>query len=105
MPELPDPGLSGHTVKTSMTDAEFTLFLEVLEQALNNARAAADATTERRAAQWWQKLFGDKLPVPTEEAKSASLLKAAAVPAPLSFPNKPLIPSKPAGFAGPLRFA
>ena len=29
----------------------------------------------------------------------AGLLKAAAVPAGLSFPAKPLIPSKPAGFA------
>ena len=99
VPELPDPGLSEHTIKTSMTDTEFTLFLEVLEQSLNNARAAADATTERRAAQWWQKLFGDKLPLPAEESKSASLLKPAAVPSTLSFPNKALIPSKPAGFA------
>jgi hypothetical protein len=99
MPELPDPGLSEQTVKTSMTDDEFSTFLDTLEQALIDARAAVVAKTERGAAEQWRKLFGDKFPLPTEESKSSSLLKAAAFPAGLSFPAKPLIPSKPAGFA------
>jgi hypothetical protein len=99
MPELPDPGLPEQTIKTSMTDDEFSSFLDVLEQALIDARAAVDAKTEREAAKHWRKLFGDKFPLPAEESKSSSLLKPAAVPTGLSFPAKPLIPSKPAGFA------
>ena len=98
-PELADPGLPDQTIKTSMTDEEFSVFLDVLEQALLDARAAVDAKTERRAAELWRRLFGDKFPLPAEESKSSSLLKAAAVPSGLSFPAKPLIPSKPAGFA------
>ena len=99
MPELPDPGLPGQTVKTSTTDDEFSKFLDLLEQALIDARAALDAKTEREAAEQWRKLFGDKLPLPGEESKESSLLKAAATPGGLSFPAKPLVPSKPAGFA------
>ena len=98
-PELADPGLPDKTIKTSMTDEEFSGFLDVLEQALLDARAAVDAKTERRAAELWRRLFGDKFPLPAEESKRSSLLKAAAVPSGLSFPAKPLIPSKPAGFA------
>ena len=98
-PELTDPGLAEQTIKTSMTDDEFSTFLDVLEQALLDARAAAEAKTERAAAEQWRKLFGDKFPLPAEESKSSSLLKAAAVPSSLSFPARPLIPSKPAGFA------
>jgi hypothetical protein len=99
MPELPDPGLPEQTIKTSMTDDEFSTFLDLLEQALIDARAAVDAKTERGAAEQWRRLFGDKFPLPAEELKSSSLLKSAAVPGGLSFPAKPLIPSKPAGFA------
>jgi predicted nucleotidyltransferase len=99
MPELPDPGLPDQTIQTSMTDNEFSVFLDVLEQALIDARAGVGAKTEREAAQQWRKLFGDKFPLPTEESKSSSLLKAAVTPGGLSFPAKPLIPSKPAGFA------
>jgi hypothetical protein len=99
MPKLADPGLPEQTIKTSMTADEFSSFLDVLEQALVDARDAVEAKTERQAAQHWRKLFGHKFPLPAEESKSSSLLKAAAVPTGLSFPAKPLIPSKPAGFA------
>ena len=99
MPELPDPGLPGQIVKTSMTDDEFSKFLDLLGQALIDARSALDAKTEREAAEQWRKLFGDKFPLPAEESKESSLLKAAATPGGLIFPAKPLIPSKPAGFA------
>jgi len=98
MPELADPGLPDQTIKTSMTDVEFSAFLDVLEQALIDARAAVGANTERGAAERWRKLFGDKFPLPAEESNSSRLLKAAATGG-LSFPTKPLIPSKPAGFA------
>ena len=99
MPELADPGLQDQTIKTSMTDNEFSAFLDVLGQALTDARTAVGAKTEREAAEQWRKLFGDKFPLPPEAPKSSSLLKAAAAPGGLSFPAKPLIPSKPAGFA------
>jgi hypothetical protein len=96
---LIDPGLPDQMIETSITGAEFSVFLNILEKSLGDARAACDAKDERTAAQHWRKLFGDKFPLPSDESKSSSLLKAAAAPAGLSFPDKPLIPSKPAGFA------
>jgi hypothetical protein len=99
IPELIDPGLPDQMIETSITGAEFSVFLNILEKSLGDARAACDAKDERTAAQHWRKLFGDKFPLPSDESKSSSLLKAAAAPAGLSFPDKPLIPSKPAGFA------
>jgi hypothetical protein len=98
IPELMDPGLAEEVIKTSMTSAEFATFLNVLEKSLSDARAACDAKDERTAAQHWRKVFGDKFPVPPAEAKSG-LLQKAAVPSGLSFPSKPVVPTKPAGFA------
>jgi hypothetical protein len=99
MPELVDPGLRGQKIKTSMTDSEFSLFLSVLERSLNDARRAIAADTERRAAEMWRNLFGEKFPGPQKEVERSSLLKPAASTVGLSFPPKPLIPPKPAGFA------
>lgn len=99
MPELVDPGLRGQKIKTSMTDSEFSLFLSVLERSLNDARRAIAADTERRAAEMWRNLFGEKFPGPQKEVERSSLLKPAASTVGLSFPPKSLIPPKPAGFA------
>ena len=47
IPELADPGLPNQKIKTSMTNAEFSLFLNVLDQSLTYARAAVASGTEK----------------------------------------------------------
>jgi hypothetical protein len=99
IPTLEDPGLRGQRIKTSITEDEFALFLDTIEESLAWARLALNATTEEKAAEYWQKLFGEKFPSAENMKKSASLLSAAATPGGLSFPNKPVQPQKPGGFA------
>ena len=103
IPNLADPALTGKYIKTSITEDEFTFFLNTLEESLTVAREAANATTESRAAEFWQTIFGDT----TEISKSlkgksgGSLLKSAVVNSgsSLRFPDKPVEPKKPGGFA------
>lgn len=103
IPNLEDPGLTGKYIKTSIAEDEFAFFLDTLEESLGIAREAANATTETRAAELWQTIFGDT----TETSKSlkgnsggGSLLKPAAVTSgsTLRFPNQPVEPKKPGGF-------
>lgn len=99
IPTLDDPGLSGQKIKTSITEDEFALFLDTVEESLGWAALALNASTEEKAAEYWQKLFGEKFPSAENLKKNESLLSSAAMPGGLSFPNKPVQPRKPGGFA------
>lgn len=99
IPTLPDPGLKGKTILTSITPNEFKLFLNTLETSLSWAQMALDAATEEKAAEYWRKLFGEKFPVTKNTRDHSSLLGPAAIPGGLNFPPKPLQPRKPGGFA------
>lgn len=105
MPELPDPGLHDYqekkyrTVRTSMTDDEFEFFLEVLEESLDWAKKALNASSEHEASKYWRKFFGDTFKLAPADTKAESLLETAVTPGGLSFPNKPIAPRKPGGFA------
>lgn len=102
IPSLNDPGLPGKSIKVSMMTDEFAFFLDTLEESLTIAREAANATTESRAVELWQTIFGDTSEI-SESLKgtsSSSLLKPAAVTSgsALRFPDKPVEPKKPGGF-------
>lgn len=99
LPSLQDPGLKNQTIKTSMTNTEFAFFLDVMEESLGWAREAYNASSERKASEYWQRFFGDIFPLAPVEKGAASLLSPAATPSGLSFPDKPLMPRKPGGFA------
>ncbi|MCE7981870.1 MAG: nucleotidyltransferase [Caldilinea sp. CFX5] len=105
VPDLPDPGLRNYrdrthrTVKTSMTANEFAFFLNVLEESLGWARTALYAKNEREASEYWRLLFGAKFPLAPADRSVNNLLSPAAAPSGLSFPNKPVVPRKPGGFA------
>jgi hypothetical protein len=100
VPDLRDPGLAGGIVKTSITAEEFTFFLNTLEESLNIAREALGTSSEARAQELWQKLFGTKAEVSASLKGGGSLLKPAAAPGALRFPDRPLAPRDPGGFAG-----
>jgi hypothetical protein len=99
LPALEDPGLPGEKIKTSITQDEFALFLDTVEESLGWATLALNASTEEKAAEYWQKLFGEKFPSAESVKKNNSLLGNAATTSGLSFPNKPVQPQKPGGFA------
>lgn len=107
MPTLPDPGLWKYTslkqedriVKTSMTSDEFAFFFKTMTDSLAWAKAACEASDEETAAIYWRLFFGDKFPPKLEGKTTSSLLRPAIAPTGLTFPDKPVIPRKPGGFA------
>lgn len=104
IPDLPDPGLKDYsdadyrTVKTSMDEDEFAFFFDVLEESLGWAREARDADSEYEASKSWQKFFGKAFPQAPDDRATSSLLTPAA-PSVATFPDRPVMPRKPGGFA------
>lgn len=103
IPSLDDPGLPGKSIKISMTTDEFSFFLNTLEESLAIAQEAANSTSESRAAELWQTIFGGTAEISKSlkgTTGGGSLLKPAAVTSgsSLRFPDKPIEPKKPGGF-------
>jgi hypothetical protein len=99
IPDLKDPGLDGGVVKTSITGEEFAFFLNTLEESLGIAREALATPSEGRAQELWQRLFGSKAEIAASLKGGSSLLKPAAAPGGLRFPDRPVAPRDPGGFA------
>jgi hypothetical protein len=99
LPDLDDPGLKAKKILTSITAEEFAFFVDTLEESLYCAREAIGATSESKAADLWQRLFGSKTAIATILREAGSLLKPAAVSSGLRFPDQPLTPRGPRGFA------
>lgn len=104
IPELPDPGLRDYddpayrTIKTSMNEEEFGFFLDVLEESLGWAREALNAASQYEASCLWRKFFGTAFPLAADDRVTNSLLTPAASITP-TFPDRPVMPKKPGGFA------
>ena len=62
-------------------------------------KALDDKTSLEDACKEWQKHFGDRFPCQLAEDKADNLLSAAFAAPNLTFPNRPIIPNKPGGFA------
>lgn len=63
VPELEDPGLPRETIKTSMTLAEFDVFMEAVSDSLQLARAARDEVDELKSSEMWAEIFGEEFPI------------------------------------------
>lgn len=100
IPELQDPAIDGKKIKTSITEDEFDFFLDRLEESLQIAIEAAETTSESRAVELWNVLFGQDADIAKSLKGRKQLLKPAYTPAvtQLQFPNRPIEPKKPGGF-------
>ncbi|MEZ5305576.1 MAG: nucleotidyltransferase [Pyrinomonadaceae bacterium] len=100
IPELKDPALEGKTIKTSITEDEFDFFLDTLEESLEMAREAASSTSEERAVDIWNSLFGQGTEMSKSLKGEGDLLRPAVAPpsTPFTFPSAPIAPKKPVGF-------
>lgn len=63
VPELLDPGLDGEIIKTNMTIAEFDIFMEAVNESLESAVLARDASDKLKSSELWKNLFGDEFPL------------------------------------------
>lgn len=76
VPELQDPGLENETIKTNMSMEEFDVFMEAVNESLEMATLARDATDNLKSSELWKDIFGDEFPLyddeETEETRSQS---------------------------------
>ena len=114
VPHLDDPGVPGNSVMSAMTVPAFQGFVAKVEEHAKLGRSAPEETNLEKATERWRTIFGPRFPA-TEVREASSLLKSASA-APvgvatggllgtgsgsgaLSFPDRPVTPVKPAGFA------
>lgn len=112
LPYLEDPGVLGNSVMSGMTVPAFQGFMAKVEEHAKLGRSALEEKDLEKATARWRTIFGWRFPA-TEVREASNLLKAAsAAPSSLvtggllgtgggalSFPNRPVTPVKPAGFA------
>jgi hypothetical protein len=98
VPHIDDPGVPGHSVTEGMTFAAFEGFYRKTEAHAERAREAMAEEDADKATALWRAIFGDRFPRVRTTA-TVGLLGAAATPGPAVFPDRPIRPNKPAGFA------
>lgn len=98
VPTIPDPGVPGNSVTDGISPDAFIGFYNKANAHAELGRKALNETDPEKATELWRQIFGERFPK-TEVAKSESLLAAALTPSTLSFPDRPVTPNKPGGFA------
>ena len=79
VPELQDPGLPEETIKTSMTFDEFQVFMEAVNESLQQAKFALSDMDDLRSSEIYKDIFGDKFPLFDKDENEQKLAEAKAV--------------------------
>ena len=98
VPRIDDPGVPGNSVTDGMTFAAFEGFYRKAEAHAEKAREALAEEDAEKATKLWREIFGDRFPK-VKSTKAAGLLAAAGTPRTALFPDRPVRPNKPSGFA------
>ena len=98
VPNIPDPAVPGNFVTDGITVDAFIGFYNKAKSHAELGREALNETDPEEATKLWRKIFGDRFPK-TEGTKSESLLAATVTLSSPTFPNKPIVPKEPKGFA------
>ena len=98
VPHIDDPGVPGSSVTSGVTLAAFEGFYRKAEAHARKTREALAQEDPEEATQLWREVFGERFPK-VNSAKALGLLSAAAAPRTALFPNRPVRPNKPSGFA------
>jgi hypothetical protein len=97
VPHIDDPGVPGNSVTDGITFDAFNGFYNKAKSHAEIGRKALNETDEEEALKLWRTIFGERFP--KNKMTSNSLLKNALVPPALTFPDRPVEPKKPGGFA------
>lgn len=95
VPYISDPSVQGNNVTDGMSFAAFEGFYNKIKKHAEIGRQAIIEKDENLSLELWCKIFGDRF---ASSCNTSCLLAEAYVPS-LSFPNKPIQPKKPGGFA------
>ncbi len=98
VPSIPDPAVPGNSVTEGMSVDAFLSFYNKVKAHAELGRQALNESDPEKATELWRKIFGDRFPK-TETSKSESTLAGAVRATSLTFPDKPITPKKPGGFA------
>ena len=98
LPHIDDPGVPGSSVIAGMELADFKSFLAKVKAHADLGRQAQRETDDEKALELWRQIFGSRFPAAGRPV-NASLLNSAVTVSPFSFPNRPVVPNKPQGFA------
>lgn len=100
VPWISDPGVPANSVTSSMTADAFSGFYNKVKAHLSIAQRAlqlSDSDPEKEL-ELWREIFGIRFPASAAQ-KAAELLAPAVQPGAISFPDRPVQPRKPGGFA------
>jgi hypothetical protein len=98
VPMIQDPGVSTNSVTRKLSFEAFEGFYNKAKAHAKLGREAINELDEEKALTKWRQIFGDRFPAPPSSTNK-SLLAPAVVPGKLTFPDKPVLPRKPGGFA------
>lgn len=97
VPHIDDPGVPGNSVTDGITFDAFNGFYNKAKSHAEIGRKALNESNEEEALKLWRAIFGERFP--KSKKSSNSLLQNALVPPALTFPDHPVEPKKPGGFA------
>lgn len=97
VPFISDPGVPANSVTSQLLFEDFAAFYKKIKEHAALAHLAQAETDQDKQLQLWRTIFGTRFPSAGTAAKS--LLETAYVPTGLTFPDKPVAPRKPGGFA------
>ncbi len=75
VPTMPDHGVPAHNVLHRLTGEDFAAFHAQVCEAAVIARRALDVRTAQESAEEWQKLFGEKFPLPAKSESGSREVK------------------------------
>jgi hypothetical protein len=98
VPWIQDPGVLTNSVTSKVSFEEFRDFYAKVKAYAELGRRAINETDDEKALVPWRRIFGNRFPAAIV-FENRSYLAPAVVPSSLTFPDKPIIPRKPGGFA------
>jgi predicted nucleotidyltransferase len=98
VPSIDDPGVSGNNVMDGVSFHAFKGFYNKAKTCAELGRKAQSETDKEEESKLWRQIFGSRFPA-AKGYTGQGLLEPASVIEELTFPNKPVTPKKPAGYA------
>lgn len=80
VPELQDPGIPEETIKTSMAFDEFQVFMEAINESLEQARLAQSEVDDLKSSEIYREIFGDSFPLFDKEEDEEKRAQTSAIP-------------------------
>ncbi|MCA9124027.1 MAG: nucleotidyltransferase [Planctomycetaceae bacterium] len=99
VPYIADPSVPGNYVTTGLTFDAFEGFYKKVKAHAEIGEKILAETDADEELKLWKSIFGDRFPAAGMSTKAAGLLPEAACVSPFVFPDRPIAPTKPGGFA------